>query len=83
MIIEQKVAVITRASQGIGAALVRGYRDKSYCVVAAPRSKKSGNDALRGASDDQPARLKAGQRKLRPHAAGVTNVSSNQQDEWQ
>jgi NAD(P)-dependent dehydrogenase (short-subunit alcohol dehydrogenase family) len=34
----QKVAVITGASRGIGAALVRAYRDRSYHVVATARS---------------------------------------------
>jgi NAD(P)-dependent dehydrogenase (short-subunit alcohol dehydrogenase family) len=41
---EQKVAVITGASQGIGAALVRAYRDRNYRVVATARSIKSSND---------------------------------------
>jgi NAD(P)-dependent dehydrogenase (short-subunit alcohol dehydrogenase family) len=36
--IEKKVAVITGASQGIGAALVKAYRDRGYCVVATARS---------------------------------------------
>jgi NAD(P)-dependent dehydrogenase (short-subunit alcohol dehydrogenase family) len=31
---ERKVAVITGASQGIGAALVKAYRDRNYRVVA-------------------------------------------------
>ena len=31
---EQKVAVITGASQGIGAVLVKAYRDRNYRVVA-------------------------------------------------
>ena len=35
---EQKVAVITGASQGIGAALVEAYRDRNYRVVATARS---------------------------------------------
>lgn len=35
---EQKVAVITGASQGIGAALVKAYRDRNYRVVATSRS---------------------------------------------
>ena len=39
---EQKIAVITGASQGIGAALVRAYRD--YRVVAIARSVKPSND---------------------------------------
>ena len=42
--IEQKVAVITGASQGIGAALVKAYRDRSYRVVATSRSIKPSND---------------------------------------
>ena len=35
--IEQKVAIVTGASQGIGAALVRGFRDRNYRVVYAKR----------------------------------------------
>ena len=35
---EQKVAVITGASQGIGAALVNAYLDRNYRVVATSRS---------------------------------------------
>jgi NAD(P)-dependent dehydrogenase (short-subunit alcohol dehydrogenase family) len=42
--IEQKVAVITGASQGIGAALVNAYRDRNYRVVATARSIKPSND---------------------------------------
>jgi NAD(P)-dependent dehydrogenase (short-subunit alcohol dehydrogenase family) len=38
--IEQKVAVITGASQGIGAALVSAYLDRNYRVVATSRSIK-------------------------------------------
>jgi NAD(P)-dependent dehydrogenase (short-subunit alcohol dehydrogenase family) len=41
---EQKVAVITGASQGIGAALVKAYRDQNYRVVATARSIKPSND---------------------------------------
>jgi NAD(P)-dependent dehydrogenase (short-subunit alcohol dehydrogenase family) len=41
---EQKVAVITGASQGIGAALVKAYRDRSYRVVATARSVKPSTD---------------------------------------
>jgi NAD(P)-dependent dehydrogenase (short-subunit alcohol dehydrogenase family) len=36
----RKVAVITGASQGIGAGLVRGFRDRGYRVVANSRSIK-------------------------------------------
>ena len=35
---EQKVVVITGASQGIGAALVKAYRDRNYRVIATARS---------------------------------------------
>jgi NAD(P)-dependent dehydrogenase (short-subunit alcohol dehydrogenase family) len=35
---ERKVAVITGASQGIGAALVKAYRDRGYRVVATSRA---------------------------------------------
>lgn len=40
----QKVAVITGASQGIGAALVKAYRDRNFRVVATARSIKPSND---------------------------------------
>ncbi|MGY3489129.1 NAD(P)-dependent dehydrogenase (short-subunit alcohol dehydrogenase family) [Bradyrhizobium sp. USDA 4011] len=42
---EQKVAIITGASQGIGEALVKGYRDRNYRVVANSRSIKPSTDA--------------------------------------
>jgi NAD(P)-dependent dehydrogenase (short-subunit alcohol dehydrogenase family) len=42
---EQKVAVITGASQGIGAALVKAYRERRYRVVATARSVTPSNDA--------------------------------------
>ena len=34
----QKVAVVTGASQGLGAGIVQGYRDKGYAVVANSRT---------------------------------------------
>ena len=43
-VLEQKVAVITGASQGIGAALVKAYRDRNYRVVATARSAKPSRD---------------------------------------
>ncbi|MGB5183852.1 MAG: SDR family oxidoreductase [Xanthobacteraceae bacterium] len=43
--IAQKVAIITGASQGIGAALVAAYRDRDYGVVATARSIGPSNDA--------------------------------------
>jgi NAD(P)-dependent dehydrogenase (short-subunit alcohol dehydrogenase family) len=42
---ETKVAVITGASQGIGAALVQGFRSRNYRVVALSRSIKPSADA--------------------------------------
>ena len=41
---EQKVVVITGASQGIGEALVKGYRDRNFRVVATSRSIKPSSD---------------------------------------
>jgi NAD(P)-dependent dehydrogenase (short-subunit alcohol dehydrogenase family) len=41
---EQKVAIITGASQGIGEALVQGYRDRNYRLVASSRSIKPSSD---------------------------------------
>src|ERR1700740_1543824 len=41
---ERKVAVITGASQGMGAALVQAYRDLDYGVVATARSIRPGTD---------------------------------------
>lgn len=41
---ERKVAIITGASQGIGAGLVKAYRDRNYRVVATARSIKQGGD---------------------------------------
>jgi NAD(P)-dependent dehydrogenase (short-subunit alcohol dehydrogenase family) len=41
---EQKVVVITGASQGIGASLVKAYRDHNYRVVATARSIRHSND---------------------------------------
>src|SRR5882724_10593350 len=41
---ERKVAVITGASQGMGAALLEAYRDRDYAVVATSRSIRPTND---------------------------------------
>src|ERR1700752_4353816 len=41
---EPSVAVITGASQGIGAGLVDGYRDRGWSVVANARTMKSSSD---------------------------------------
>ena len=42
---EQKVAVITGASQGFGAGLVKAYRDRNYRVIAVSRSIKPSKDS--------------------------------------
>src|SRR5882757_6169541 len=41
---EQKVVIVTGASQGIGAELVKAYRDRNYRVVANSRSIKPSSD---------------------------------------
>jgi NAD(P)-dependent dehydrogenase (short-subunit alcohol dehydrogenase family) len=41
---ERKVAVITGASQGIGAALVTAYRERNYRVVATARTVERSRD---------------------------------------
>jgi NAD(P)-dependent dehydrogenase (short-subunit alcohol dehydrogenase family) len=41
---EQKVVLITGASQGIGAGLVHGFRERGYRIVANSRSIKSSDD---------------------------------------
>src|SRR5687767_10312076 len=41
---QQKVAVVTGASQGIGAALVKAYRDAGFRVVANSRSIRPSTD---------------------------------------
>lgn len=41
---ERKVAIVTGASQGIGAALVKGFRDRNYRVAATSRSITQDSD---------------------------------------
>jgi NAD(P)-dependent dehydrogenase (short-subunit alcohol dehydrogenase family) len=41
---ERKVAIVTGASQGIGAALVKAYRERGYRAVATARSIKPSDD---------------------------------------
>jgi NAD(P)-dependent dehydrogenase (short-subunit alcohol dehydrogenase family) len=41
---QQKVVIVTGASQGIGAALVKACRERGYRVVATSRSMKQGGD---------------------------------------
>lgn len=40
----QKVVIVTGASQGIGAGLVKAYRDRDYRVVATSRSIRQSSD---------------------------------------
>src|ERR1700716_2531926 len=42
---EEKVVVITGASQGFGGALVKAYRDRNYRVIANSRSIKPSKDS--------------------------------------
>jgi NAD(P)-dependent dehydrogenase (short-subunit alcohol dehydrogenase family) len=42
--VNNKVAIVTGASQGIGAGLVRGLRDRNYIIVATSRSIKPSSD---------------------------------------
>lgn len=42
---QQKVAIVTGASQGIGAGLVKAYREAGFAVVANSRSIEPGSDA--------------------------------------
>jgi NAD(P)-dependent dehydrogenase (short-subunit alcohol dehydrogenase family) len=49
----QKVAIVTGASQGIGAGIVKGYREAGYAVVANSRSiQKSGDPGVLAVSGD-------------------------------
>jgi NAD(P)-dependent dehydrogenase (short-subunit alcohol dehydrogenase family) len=41
----RKVAIVTGASQGIGAALVKAFRDRDYRVIANSRNIKPSSDA--------------------------------------
>src|SRR5882762_4197002 len=41
---KQKVAIVTGASQGIGAGIVKGYLDAGYSVVANSRSIQKSDD---------------------------------------
>jgi NAD(P)-dependent dehydrogenase (short-subunit alcohol dehydrogenase family) len=44
MSVERKVAIITGASRGIGAALVKAYRERAYRVVAVAQSIETSPD---------------------------------------
>ena len=55
---ERKVAIITGASRGIGAALLRAYRDIGYYVVASARSTDKSHDPSISAVDGDIASAK-------------------------
>jgi len=59
---EQKVAVITGASRGIGASLTKGFRDLGYGVVVNARSIEKANDAAVVAVDGDIADADTGER---------------------
>jgi NAD(P)-dependent dehydrogenase (short-subunit alcohol dehydrogenase family) len=44
---KQKVAIVTGASQGIGAALVKAFRERGYRVVATARSIEHATRGIR------------------------------------
>ena len=69
---EQKVVVITGASQGIGAALVEAYRDRGYRIVAIARSIKRSDDTDVLAVPGDVADRKTAERAI---AEGVALVS--------
>jgi NAD(P)-dependent dehydrogenase (short-subunit alcohol dehydrogenase family) len=49
----QKVAIVTGASQGIGAGIVKGYRDAGYAVIANSRTiQQSGDPGVLAVSGD-------------------------------
>ena len=62
MTLERKVAVITGASRGIGAALLRAYRDLGYHVVASSRSIGKSHDPSTPAVDGDIACAKTADR---------------------
>ena len=42
---QQKVVIVTGASQGIGAELIKAFHDRNYRVIANSRSIKPSSDA--------------------------------------
>jgi NAD(P)-dependent dehydrogenase (short-subunit alcohol dehydrogenase family) len=73
---ERKVAVITGASQGIGAALVEAYRAQGYAVVATARSiKQSSDDAVLAVPGDITDR-KTAERVIRESVARFGRIDT-------
>ena len=67
---ERRVAIVTGASQGIGAGLVRAYRERGYRVLATARSI--------GASQDPDVVTIKGDIRLRTTAQSIVNTARRQ-----
>lgn len=65
----RKVAIVTGASQGIGAGLVRAYREQGYRVLATARSV--------GASHDPDVVTVAGDIRLRTTAQSIVDTAKH------
>lgn len=77
---ERKVAIVTGASQGIGAGLVKAFRDRNYRVVATSRSiKQSGDDDILAIPGDiaDPATAEAVIRKALARFGRVDTLVNN------
>ena len=72
---DQKVAIVTGASQGIGSALVKAYRDRNCRVVANSRSIKPSSDpdivAVPGDVADPKTAQPSFRRRLSASAASI------------
>jgi NAD(P)-dependent dehydrogenase (short-subunit alcohol dehydrogenase family) len=77
---EQRVAIITGGSQGIGAGLVKAFRDRDYRVVATSRSIKQTGDqnivAVRGDVGD-PATAEAATREAISRFGRIDTLVNN------
>lgn len=77
---EQKVAIITGASQGIGAGLVKAFRDRNYRVVATSRSiKQTGDQDILAVPGDvaDPATADAVVRQAISHFGRIDTLVNN------
>ncbi|MDX3810212.1 MAG: SDR family oxidoreductase [Bosea sp. (in: a-proteobacteria)] len=77
---ERKVAIITGASQGIGAALVKGFRDRNFRVVATSRSiKQTGDEDILAVPGDigDPATAEAVVREALAHFGRIDTLVNN------
>jgi NAD(P)-dependent dehydrogenase (short-subunit alcohol dehydrogenase family) len=73
---KEKVAIITGASQGIGAGLTRAYREIGYVVIATARSIAPSEDpgivTIGGDIADPPTRRSGSSRRRSSALAGLT-----------